>query len=230
MNDFPKHCAKILLVSENSVSSDKLIALLSEENHIVSATGSYSNALSLLKSEIFDIVLLSIALKDGSGYALCRYIKENLNVPVIFISAYGSENNVVAAFDTGADDFIPIPFRTREAISRINNALRKNMSSSTILTHKDIKVDTVKGQVTKNGVEIYLSSLEYRILLVFMSNKGKVLTREKLLESIWAVDGSYINDNTLTVYIKRIREKLEDKPSSPQFIKTIRGKGYKAGE
>ena len=194
------------------------------------ATGSYSNALSLLKSGTFDIVLLGIALKDGSGYVLCRYIKENLNVPVIFISAYGSENNVVAAFDTGADDFIAIPFRAREAISRINNALRKNMSSSTILTHKDIKVDTVKGQVTKNGVEIYLSSLEYRILLVFMSNKGKVLTREKLLESIWAVDGSYINDNTLTVYIKRIREKLEDKPSSPQFIKTIRGKGYKAGE
>ena len=230
MNDFPKHCAKILLVSENSAPSDKLIALLSEENHIVSTTGSYSNALSLLKSGTFDIVLLGIALKDGSGYALCRYIKENLNVPVIFISAYGSENNVVAAFDTGADDFIAIPFRAREAISRINNALRKNMSSSTILTHKDIKVDTVKGQVTKNGVEIYLSSLEYRILLVFMSNKGKVLSREKLLESIWAVDGSYINDNTLTVYIKRIREKLEDKPSSPQFIKTIRGKGYKAGE
>ena len=230
MNDFPKHCAKILLVSENSVPSDKLIALLSEENHIVSTTGSYSNALSLLKSGTFDIVLLGIALKDGSGYALCRYIKENLNVPVIFISAYGSENNVVAAFDTGADDFIAIPFRAREAISRINNALRKNMGNSTILTHKDIKVDTVKGQVTKNGVEIYLSSLEYRILLVFMSNKGKVLSREKLLESIWAVDGSYINDNTLTVYIKRIREKLEDKPSSPQFIKTIRGKGYKAGE
>ena len=229
MNEISTNYAKILLVSENS-SVDKFVTFLIAENYLVRVADSYIEAVSLLKNEDFDIVLLGIVLKDGNGYALCSYIKENKNIPVIFFSAHSSENNVVAAFDTGADDFISIPFRAREAISRIHNALRKNTNSNAVLTYKNIKVDTVKGQVTKNGVEIYLSSLEYKILLVFMSNKGKVLSRENLLESIWAVDGSYINDNTLTVYIKRIREKLEDKPSSPQFIKTIRGKGYKAGE
>lgn len=230
MNERPISCVKILLVSETSFSSDKLSSVLTAENYMVKITSSYSETVSLLENENFDIALLGITLNGGSGYSLCRYIKEKFNIPVIFFSAYNSENNVVTAFDMGADDFISIPFRSREAISRIHNALRKNLINNAVLSHKDIRVDTVRGQVTKNGTEVYLSSLEYRILLVFMSNKGKVLSRENLLESIWAVDGSYINDNTLTVYIKRIREKLEDKPSSPQFIKTVRGKGYKAGE
>ena len=230
MNQNMTTCAKILLVCESVFPAEKLAAILAEENYSVKIASSCCEAVSFLHNENFDIVLLGISLVDGNGYSLCRYIKENHTIPVIFLSSQASENNVVAAFDTGADDFISIPFRVRELISRIQNALKKGLNSNALLVYKDIRVDTVKGQVTKNGKEVYLSSLEYRILLVFMANIGKILSREKLLESIWAVDGSYINDNTLTVYIKRIREKLEDRPSAPQFIKTIRGKGYKAGE
>ena len=220
---------KILLINENS-PPDTLSALLKAQGYDVYCTHSLSDGVLQLNNCIFDLVLTGIVLKDGNGYSLCRYVKDNFNIPVIFISARHSEHNVVSAFDVGADDFIPIPFRQRELICRIKNVLKKSDNNSTVLTYKNIKVDTVKGQVTKNGREIYLSSLEYRILLVFMSNQGKILSRETLLESVWAVDGSYINDNTLTVYIKRIREKLEDKPSSPQFIKTVRGKGYRTGE
>ena len=220
----------ILLVSESGSNADALKSFLSAQGYMVQWTTNQSEAVKLLNGNKFHITLTGINLTDGNGYALCRYIKDNHNIPVIFLSAKSSEQHVVTAFDMGADDFVSIPFRERELASRIQNALRKVDYPPSVLTYKNISVDTVKGQVTKNGKEVYLSSLEYRILLVFMSNQGIVLSREKLLESVWAVDGSYINDNTLTVYIKRIREKLEDTPSNPQFIKTVRGKGYRTGE
>ena len=223
-------CVKILLINERTYPASTLLAVLNSEGYDVYCAHSLSDAVLQLNSHIFDVVLTGIVLNDGNGYSLCRHIKENFQTPVIFISSKQSEADIVSAFEVGADDFITVPFRHRELICRINNVLKKRTVSNTILTFKNIKIDTVKGLVTKDGKEIYLSSLEYRILLVFMSNQGKILSRENLLEAIWADDGSYINDNTLTVYIKRIREKLEDKPSTPRFIKTVRGKGYRTGE
>ena len=118
----------------------------------------------------------------------------------------------------------------RELLSRIKNILRRNSNKNTIIEINNIIVDTVKGSATKNGADLFLSALEYKLLLVFLNNKGIVLSRNKLLEEIWDVAGEFVNDNTLTVYIKRLREKIEDDPQNPEIIKTIRGLGYKVGD
>ena len=127
----------------------------------------------------------------------------------------------------GADDYIAKPFRPRELVSRIKNILRLTSSSSNILQIGSVLLDTVKGTASKNGKELHLSALEYRLLLVFLNNRGMILTRNQLLESLWDIAGEFVNDNTLTVYIKRLREKIEEDPQNPQIIKTIRGLGYK---
>ena len=130
----------------------------------------------------------------------------------------------------GADDYISKPYRPRELLSRIRSVLRRAGKTSSVLEQSGLCIDTIKGTVTKNGTEIYLSALEYRLLLVFFSNRGIVLSRTKLLEDIWDIAGDFVNDNTLTVYIKRLREKIEDDPQNPSIIKTVRGLGYKVGE
>ena len=168
-------------------------------------------------------------LPDGSGYAVCAAAKANSDLPVIFLTASGDEYSVVAGLDMGADDYISKPFRPRELLSRIRSVLRRSGKSQTVLEVDHIRVDTEKGNVTRHGEEVFLSALEYRLLLVFFANKGLVLSRSRLLEEIWDAAGEYVNDNTLTVYIKRLRDKLEDDPQNPTFIKTIRGIGYKIG-
>ena len=186
--------------------------------------------MELLEQEDFDLALLDISLTEGNGYSLCLAIKSQHSLPVIFVSASGDEYSVVTGLDMGADDYISKPFRPMELLSRIKSVLRRSGKTQAVLVHGDIRVDTVKGQVTKDGKEVFLSALEYRMLLVFLSNRGKILSREKLLEEIWDIGGDYVNDNTLTVYIKRVREKIEDNPAAPQVIKTVRGMGYKLGE
>jgi DNA-binding response OmpR family regulator len=146
---------------------------------------------------------------------------------VIFLTASGDEFSTVTGFDLGADDYIAKPFRPRELVSRIKNVLRLTGSTGSVTQLGDVLVDTVKGTASKNGKDLFLSALEYRLLLVFINNRGAVMTRTKLLESIWDIAGEFVNDNTLTVYIKRLREKIEDDPSDPTIIKTVRGLGYR---
>ena len=148
-------------------------------------------------------------------------------MPVIFLTASGDEFSTVTGFDLGADDYIAKPFRPRELISRIKNVLRLTGNTGKTVKLGEVLVDTEKGTATKKGNELYLSALEYRLLLVFINNRGIVLSRTKLLESIWDIAGEFVNDNTLTVYIKRLREKIEDDPANPTIIKTVRGLGYK---
>ena len=133
----------------------------------------------------------------------------------------------MTGFDLGADDYVAKPFRPRELVSRIKNVLRLTGSTGTVIRLGDVTVDTVKGTASKNGRDLYLSALEYRLLLMLINNRGAVLSRAKLLESIWDMGGDFVNDNTLTVYVKRLREKLEDDPQNPTVIKTVRGIGYK---
>ena len=151
------------------------------------------------------------------------------DIPIILMSEFGDEQSVVTGLDMGGDDYISKPFSERELLSRIKSVLRRGNKSRYILEYRDIRVDTIKGLVTKDGRELFLSALEYKLLLVFLSNKGRVLSREMLLGEIWDIGGGYVSDNTLTVYIKRIREKIEDTPSAPQIIKTVRGRGYRLG-
>jgi len=181
----------------------------------------------------FDLCLLDLSLPDGSGYDLCKFIREESEVPIIFLTACDDEVNVVMGLDMGADDYITKPFRLRELISRIKSVLRrynKEDDSNKIIKLNNLIINTLEAKVYKNGQEVNLTALEYRLLLIFANNKGQVLSRSQLLERIWDVAGDFVNDNTLTVYIKRIREKLEDDPQKPTIIKTVRGLGYKVGD
>lgn len=218
---------KIFLVEDDALIVKNLKEFLSDEGFHVTAVSGQHAALAHLEQESFDLVLLDISLSDRNGFAVCSYIKQNTGIPVIFLTASGDEYSVVSGLDMGADDYISKPFRPRELVSRINNVLRRCGKAQTILTSGGVSVDTAKAVVRKGGKEIFLSALEYRILLVLFQNKGMVLTRERLLEEIWDAAGEFVNDNTLTVYIKRLRDKVEEEPANPAIIKTVRGMGYR---
>lgn len=218
---------RILLVEDDRQIIENLSDFLRSEGFDIRNATGQTSALALLKENVFDIILLDIMLADGNGFTTCSAIKSEYDLPVIFLTASGDEYSTVTGFELGADDYISKPFRPRELISRIKNILRLTSNSGGITRLGDVLVDTVKGTASRDGKDLYLSALEYRLLLVFINNKNAILTRTQLLETIWDVAGEFVNDNTLTVYIKRLREKIEKDPQNPQIIKTIRGMGYR---
>lgn len=218
---------KILLVEDDNSIVQSLTEFLVSEGFEVQTASGQRETLAKMQTESFHLVLLDISLADGNGFAVCSQIKNSYETPVIFLTASGDESSTVAGLEIGADDYISKPFRPRELISRIRNVLRRNSGHKSLIQVEDLSIDTEKGIVLKNGQEIPLSALEYKILLVFVSNRGKLLSRTQLLEEIWDIGGDFVNDNTLTVYVKRIREKIENDPQNPQIIKTIRGMGYR---
>lgn len=218
---------KILLVEDDKSIVSNLTAFLTGEGfHVESASGQAA-ALKQLEASVFDLVLLDISLADGNGFAVCKAVKTEYGIPVIFLTASGDEYSTVTGFELGADDYIPKPFRPRELVLRIKNILRLTGGTGSILKLGNVSVDTVRGTASKDGQELNLSALEYRLLLVFLNNRGIVLSRSQLLQAIWDIAGEFVNDNTLTVYIKRLRDKIEDSPQDPRIIKTVRGLGYK---
>ena len=218
---------KILLVEDDKAIIANLTEFLNNEGYIVKSVSGQTAAMNLLTEEKADLVLLDISLAEGNGFATCKAIKAEYDIPVIFLTASGDEYSTVTGFDLGADDYIPKPFRPRELVSRIKNVLRLTGNTGKTVKLGDVVVDTEKGIAMKNNKDLFLSALEYRLLLVFINNRGIVLTRNQLLDAIWDVAGEYVNDNTLTVYIKRLREKIEDDPTNPKIILTVRGLGYK---
>ena len=218
--------SKLLLVEDDETIVENLCVFLQQEGFFVESVFGQKQAIELLEEKNYDLVLLDISLADGNGFAICYYIKQNTDIPVIFLTVSGDEYSVVTGLDMGADDYISKPFRPRELVSRIGVVLRRSGKASAVLESGGITIDTGKAVVKREGNEIFLSALEYRILLILFQNKGMVLSREKLLEAIWDVAGDFVNDNTLTVYIKRLREKIEKEPAKPEIIKTIRGMGY----
>ena len=218
---------EILLVEDDKGIVANLTEYLTSEGYSVKSASGQAGAIKLLESERFDLALLDISLADGNGFAVCSAIKADYGIPVIFLTASSDEYSTVTGFEIGADDYISKPFRPRELVTRIRNIIRLTRGAGTAIHIGELTVDTVKGTVNKNGRDLYLSALEYRLFLVFLSNRGMVLTRSQLLEAIWDIAGEFVNDNTLTVYIKRLREKIEDDPQNPTVIKTVRGLGYK---
>ena len=218
---------KILLVEDDKSIISNLTQFLAAEGYEVKSASGQTKALSMMEKERFDLVLLDISLSEGNVFAVCKAVKSNYRIPVIFLTASGDEYSTVTGFELGADDYIAKPFRPRELSSRIRNILRLTGGTGTVISLGTITVDTVKGIASKNGKDLYLSALEYRLLLVFLNNRGRILSRTQLLEAIWDIAGEFVNDNTLTVYIKRLREKIEDDPQNPDIIKTVRGLGYK---
>lgn len=219
--------ASILLVEDDKAIIENLTEFLAAEGFQVKAVSGQSQAVGLLEEEAFDLALLDISLEEGNGFAVCAYMKQNTDIPVIFLTASGDEYSVVSGLDMGADDYISKPFRSRELVSRINRVLRRTGKVQAVLEAGGISIDTTRGVVRRDGEEIFLSALEYRLLLVFFNNKGVLLSRDRLLEEIWDVAGEFVNDNTLTVYIKRLREKIEEDPAKPRIIQTVRGMGYR---
>ncbi len=218
---------KILLVEDDKAIVANLTEYLNSEGYAVESVSGQAAALNLLVDKKVDLVLLDVSLAEGNGFATCKAIKAEYDIPVIFLTASGDEFSTVTGFELGADDYIPKPFRPRELVSRIKNVLRLTGNTGKTVKLGDVVVDTEKGTAMKSNKDLFLSALEYRLLLVFINNRGMVLTRNQLLDAIWDVAGEYVNDNTLTVYIKRLREKIEDDPANPQIILTVRGLGYK---
>ena len=218
---------QILLVEDDKGIVTNLTEYLAKEGYAVKNASGQKEALQIVENEKFDLVLLDISLSDGNGFSVCKAIKSDYHIPVIFLTASGDEYSTVTGFELGADDYIAKPFRPRELVSRIKNVLRLTGGAGSVIWLGNIMVDVDKGIVSKNGKDLYLSALEYRLLLVFLGNRGIVLSRTQLLDAIWNIAGDFVNDNTLTVYIKRLREKLEEDPQNPEIIKTVRGLGYK---
>ncbi len=218
--------ARILLVEDDAAIVRTLSAFLEREGFAIKTAAAEAAAKTALSNAPFDLVLLDVSLQNGSGFPVCRSAKEK-GVPVIFLTASGDENSVVKGLDMGADDYITKPFRPRELVSRIKSVLRRSGAEPALRLSNGVTVDPDRGIAQRDGEEIKLSALEFRLLLVFLNHRGKLLTREKLLEDIWDVAGDFVNDNTLTVYIKRLREKLGDDPQKPWIIKTVRGLGYR---
>ena len=224
---------KILLVEDDKTIASALEYSLEKEGFTIVLCHDVASGKKALIENEFGLCLLDISLPDGTGYELCKIIKDKRDIPIIFLTACDDEVNVVMGLDMGADDYITKPFRLRELVSRIKSVLRryhKEDGSTIILGNNSLRINTLEAKVYKDGEEVNLTALEYRLLLTFVKNKRQVLSRSQLLEGIWDVAGDFVNDNTLTVYIKRIREKLEDDPQKPTIIKTVRGLGYKVGD
>ena len=214
---------RIFLLEDDPVITKGLRFSLESEGFALTACSTLSAAQDAVFSEPFDLVLADLTLPDGCGFSLVKLVKERLpEVPVLILTARDDENDVVSGFDLGADDYVTKPFGSRALVSRIKNLLRRYQKDEAVLVSGDVSLDTAAERVYKNGAEVRLSALEYRILTLLMQNKGQTVPRERILDRIWDLAGNFVNDNTLTVYIKRLREKLGE-----DAIVTVKGVGYR---
>ncbi len=221
---------KIVIIEDDKAIMNSLSDFLIAEGYTVYKAEGQKDGTRLIRECSPDCILLDISLPDGNGFSICSDVRGYSDVPVIFLTASGDEKSVIAGLELGADDYIKKPFSPAELVARIRTVTRRKNSGTRLLRHSDIAVDTTKGIVTKGGREIYLSALEYRLLLIFISNKGKLFSREQLIDELWTTGGEFISDNTLTVYIKRVREKIGDDMKEPHIIRTVRGLGYRMGD
>ena len=218
----------ILIVEDEEVIRLGLEYILKQEGFSVVVAPDGLEAIDIFNEHPeIDLILLDLNLPDIHGYNVLESVRAQKETPVIILSAVDLETSIVQGLDMGADDYIMKPFKTRELISRINSVLRRhNRANSNIINLQNLTIDINQGKVLKNGVDVFLSTLEYKILLMLALNPNEVFSRNQILSNIWDIDEAYVFDNTLSVYIKRVREKIEDDYSNPKIIITVRGKGY----
>lgn len=218
----------IFLLEDDNAIGIGLSYSLKNEGYSVTIAKTVEEALEIIRNKTFTLYILDLTLPDGSGYDVCTQIKKQGDLPVIFLTAYDDEVNVIMGLELGADDYISKPFRVKELLARIKTVLRRYNKDTAdgMINMGNIRINTNEAKVYKDSKEVILTAMEYRLLLIFINNRGIVLSRQKLLEDIWDVAGDFVNDNTLTVYIKRLRDKIEEDPASPNIIKTVRGLGY----
>lgn len=224
---------RILLVEDDPIITKTLGELLCAEGYEVSSCATQDEAIELAcdASPAPDLVLLDVTLAQGNGFAVCGAIKgARPSLPVIFLTASGDEFNTVTGLGMGADDYVAKPFRPRELMARIAAVIRRSHPEQKTVSLGRLVIDPDRARVTKDGQEVFLSALEYRLLLLFATNPGKLVTRDMVRDALWEDAGAYIEENTLSVYVKRLRDKIEDDPSRPALIVTVRGLGYKSCE
>lgn len=228
---------KILLLEDDASLIDGLEYSLKKKNFSVDTARSLAEARALLSSVSYTLLLLDVTLPDGNGFDLCEEIRKNSNaVPIIFLTASDEEFHVIRGLDSGGDDYITKPFRLGELFSRIRALLRRSGSKnipgedSSVLTSGNISIDLLTSRVTLYGQPLELTSAEYRLLCLLVRNAGLVVTRSMILDELWDGAGHFVDDNTLSVYIRRLREKIEKNPSRPELLTTVRGFGYRWNE
>lgn len=221
----------VLLVEDDNAIVSALSDVLKSEGYRVTSFATQDEACAALEQTSFSIALLDITLAQGNGFAVCSAARAAApDMPVIFLTASDDEFSTVAGLDMGAVDYIAKPFRTRELLSRMRVALRKSSRAESVLEAGDVRLDISSATVTKQDKEVFLSALEYRLLLYFLQRKGQLITRENLRDAVWDSAGEYVSDNALNVYIKRLRQKIESDPAEPAIILTVRGLGYRICE
>jgi DNA-binding response OmpR family regulator len=217
----------ILLIEDDAAIASGLTYALEQEGYTVTHLSSVSETNTVIADKSgtsgtagtgYELAIIDLGLPDGSGFDIAK----TLSCPFLFLTAVDDEANTVRGFDLGADDYITKPFRLRELLARVKTVIRRNNSESHILTLGDILIDAKAARVTVNDTEVELTALEYRLLLIFAQNKGQTLMRTQLLDALWDSAGNFVEDNTLTVYVKRLREKLGE-----DVIETVRGLGYR---
>jgi DNA-binding response OmpR family regulator len=220
----------VLMIEDDSTIAFGVKYALEQEGFNIDICKDLESGRQNINNKEYNIILLDVMLPDGNGYEFCEEIRQILDTPIIFLTACDEEVNIVTGLDIGGDDYVTKPFRVRELISRMNAVLRRRGNSNEnkkVVKFGDLSMHTLEARVFKNGEEIFLTSVEYKLLLILTQNKNIILSRTKILEKLWDVTYDFVNDNTLTVYIKRLREKIEDDSTNPKYILTVRGIGYK---
>ncbi|CEO08346.1 response regulator transcription factor [Paraclostridium sordellii] len=220
----------VLMIEDDSTIAFGVKYALEQEGFNIDICKDLESGRQNINNKEYNIILLDVMLPDGNGYEFCKEIRQTLDTPIIFLTACDEEVNIVTGLDIGGDDYITKPFRVRELISRMNAVLRRkgnNNENKKVVKFGDLSINTLEARIYKKGEEIFLTSVEYKLLLILIQNKNVVLSRTKILEKLWDVTYDFVNDNTLTVYIKRLREKIEDDSTNPKYILTVRGVGYK---
>ncbi|WBW97642.1 response regulator transcription factor [Oceanirhabdus sp. W0125-5] len=224
---------KLLVIEDDESLATGIKYTLEKEGFNVKVRNCISDGAKAFEEDNFDLVLLDVMLPDGNGFELCEKIRKKSEIPIIFLTACDEEVNIVLGLDLGADDYITKPFRVRELVSRLRAALRrsnmKKESSEYIdrISSGNLILNLMERKLMKSGKEIFLTTMEYKLIAMFMKSPQKTLSRNVILEKLWDINGEFVDDNTLSVYIRRLREKIEDDPSRPRFIITVRGLGYK---
>lgn len=219
----------ILIIEDDKLLNEGISFALKNEGYSVLSSHNNRDAKKMLNDKV-DLILLDINLPDGDGIDICKYIRKEMSTPIIFLTANDTEEDIVKGFKAGGDDYITKPFSLPILKERIKAVLKRGTAQGNIYNFKELKFDFDKLNLTKNDLEIPITKIEVKLLELFIENKGKVLTRTQILEKIWDIDGNFIDENTVSVNIRRLRTKIEDDPSNPIFIKTVFGIGYIWGD
>lgn len=220
--------ANIFLLEDDKILSKGISIALKKDKHTITVVYGYIEALQKYQNQRYDLFLLDINLPDGSGIEFCKKIRQTSDIPILFLTANDTEQDMLEGFGVGCDDYIPKPFSVEVLRRKVQAVLKRTNNGNSRMKYKELEVDTDKSFVLLNGEEVHLTSTEYKLLCYLIENKGRIVTKAMLLEQLWDIDGNFVDENTVRVNIKRLRQKLNDEKQ--EYIATVFGMGYTFGE